>query len=170
MTKIGLFMKSETKYYALFRHLQQSDRDEVFLTFSEIEALLEANLPASARRQRGWWSNRSSGGVQAAAWMDAGYHVTAIDLDQEQVTFARPRLTYTVERKGDVILWNGELVKGLRQHLGYSQGELAKELGVRQQTISEWERGVYEPSRVTSQYLNIVAERTGFKYSIDPKS
>lgn len=163
-------MKSGTKYEALFTHLAESDAQEVTLTFAEIETLLEVELPATARLQRGWWSNRSSGGVQAAAWMDAGYHVSAIDLAEERVTFAKPRLTYTVEREGDIVLWNGELVKGLRQHLGFSQGELAKELGVRQQTVSEWERGIYEPSRVTSQYLNIVAERTGFKYSINPKS
>lgn len=162
-------MKSGSKYEALFTHLESSDAQEIMLTFTEIEALLDAKLPASARQQRGWWSNRSSGGVQAASWMQAGYHVTAIDLAQEQVTFAKPKLTYTVEREGDVVLWNGELVKGLRQHLGYSQGELAKELGVHQQTISQWERGEYEPSRAMSKYLSLVAERAGFTYAIDPE-
>jgi len=161
-------MKSGSKYEALFKFLADSDAREVTLTFTEIEAILQAKLPGTARRQRGWWSNRSSGGVQAAAWMQAGYHVTAIDLAQEQVTFAKPTLTYTVEKEGDVVLWNGELVKGLRRHLGFSQGELAKELGVRQQTISEWERGIYEPSRATSKYLNLVAERAGFTYTVDP--
>ncbi|MEJ2746360.1 MAG: helix-turn-helix transcriptional regulator [Anaerolineae bacterium] len=163
-------MKSGSKYEALFTHLTASGDSEITLTFAEIESLLDAKLPASARRQRGWWSNRSSGGVQAAAWMGAGYHVTAIDLAQEQVTFAKPTLTYTVAKEGDVVLWNGELVKGLRRHLGFSQGELADELGVRQQTISEWERGIYEPSRATSKYLSLVAERAGFTYSIDSEN
>jgi DNA-binding transcriptional regulator YiaG len=163
-------MKSGSKYEALFTHLTASGDPEITLTFAEIESLLDAKLPASARRQRGWWSNRSSGGVQAAAWMGAGYHVTAIDLAQEQVTFAKPTLTYTVAKEGDVVLWNGELVKGLRRHLGFSQGELADELGVRQQTISEWERGIYEPSRATSKYLSLVAERAGFTYSIDSEN
>lgn len=163
-------MKSGTKYEALFTYLTESDVPEITLTFAEIESLLEAELPLSARRQRGWWSNRSSGGVQAAAWMNAGYHVTALDLAKELVTFEKPQLIYNVVQEGDIVLWNGELVKGLRRHLGFSQGDLAKELGVRQQTISEWERGEYEPSRVTSKYLSLVAERTGFTYSIDPES
>lgn len=160
-------MKAGTKYEALFNYLSGSDGREVTLSFAEIETLLEAKLPVSARRRRGWWSNRGSGGVQAQAWMAAGYHVTALDLAQEQVTFAKPTLTYTVAKQGDVVLWNGELVKGLRQHLGFSQGKLAQELGVRQQTVSEWERGEYEPSQATSKYLTLVAERAGFTYSVD---
>ena len=68
-------MKTGSKYAALFTHLADSDAQEVTLSFAEIEAMLDAELPATARRQRGWWSNRSSGGVQAAAWMGAGYHV-----------------------------------------------------------------------------------------------
>ena len=160
-------MKTGSKYAALFTQLADSDAQEVTLSFAEIEAMLDAELPATARRQRGWWSNRGSGGVQAAAWMGAGYHVTALDLKEEKVTFAKPQLIYNVVQDGDVVFWNGELVKGLRRHLGFSQGDLAKELGVRQQTVSEWERGVYEPSRVTSKYLSLVAERAGFTYSID---
>lgn len=163
-------MKTGSKYAALFSHLTASDAQEVTLTFSEIEVLLDAQLPATARRQRGWWSNRGSGGVQAAAWMGAGYHVTSLDLAAETVTFAKPQLVYHVVQTDDVVLWSAELVKGLRRHLGFSQGDLAKELGVRQQTVSEWERGEYEPSRVISKYLSLVAERAGFTYSIESKS
>ena len=61
----------------------------------------------------------------------------------------------------------GSWLKGYGVILGFSQGDLAEELGVRQQTVSEWERGEYEPSRVTSKYLSLVAERAGFTYSID---
>ncbi|MCB9418256.1 MAG: helix-turn-helix transcriptional regulator [Ardenticatenaceae bacterium] len=163
-------MKAGSKYEALFAHLSASGFQEIRLTFSEIETLLGRELPATARRQRGWWSNRSSGGVQAAAWMGAGYHVTELDLAAEQVTFAKPTLVYTAVKQGDTVLWNSELVKGLRQHLGLSQGELADELGVRQQTVSEWERGEYEPSQATSKYLSLVAERAGFAYSVDSES
>jgi DNA-binding XRE family transcriptional regulator len=163
-------MKSGSKYEALFFFLTGSEKQEVTLTFNEIEALLETELPSSARQQRGWWSNRSAGGVQAASWMDAGYHVVALDLSQEQVTFGKPTLTYNVVREGDVVMWNGELVKGLRRHMGFSQGELARELGVRQQTVSEWEREIYEPGQATSKYLTLVAERAGFTYSIDPQT
>lgn len=163
-------MKSGSKYGPLFEYLSELEAQEIDLTFKQIEAVLKSELPGSARKQRGWWSNRGSGGVQAAAWMTAGYHVSALDLHQERVTFSKPTLIYHVEREGDVVLWNGELVKGLRRHLGFSQGELAEELGVRQQTISEWERGAYQPSRATSKYLSLVAEKAGFEYSVDSES
>ncbi len=164
-------MKAGTKYHALYQRLKQSGQDEIVLTFSEIEAFLGTNLPASARKQRSWWGNRSRGGVQAAAWLGAGFHVIALDLTTELVTFAKPTLVYTVEQVGDTVLWNSELVKGLRRHLSLTQEQFADELGVRQQTISEWERDIYEPSRATSKYLTLVAERAGFKYEIAaPKS
>jgi DNA-binding transcriptional regulator YiaG len=52
----------------------------------------------------------------------------------------------------------------LRQYLGLSQAQFAEQLGVRQQTISEWETGMYAPSRATRKYLTLVAERAGFSY------
>jgi len=45
-----------------------------------------------------------------------------------------------------------------------TQRELADELGTRQQTISEWEVGLYSPRGASGTLLNIVAERSGFKY------
>jgi DNA-binding transcriptional regulator YiaG len=60
--------------------------------------------------------------------------------------------------------WTAKGVRELRQHLGLTQGEMARELGTRQQTISEWERGVYRPRGTSCTVLNIIAERAGFKY------
>jgi len=48
-----------------------------------------------------------------------------------------------------------------------TQAKLAKELGVRQQTVSEWEKGVYTPTRAFSKYLTIVAEKASFHYEAD---
>lgn len=60
--------------------------------------------------------------------------------------------------------WDPERIKALREHLGMTQRQLADELGVRQQTISEWEVGVYIPRRSTQKYLSLIAERVGFDY------
>ena len=60
--------------------------------------------------------------------------------------------------------WNGERVRALRQHLGLTQEKLAGELGIRQQTVSEWETGMYQPRGTSATLLGIVAERSGFKY------
>jgi DNA-binding transcriptional regulator YiaG len=48
--------------------------------------------------------------------------------------------------------------------LKLSQQAFAAELGVRQQTVSEWETGAYEPRGASLRLLDIVAERAGFVY------
>jgi len=158
-------MQPVGKYTPLFNYLQRAPEAELTLSFDEIEVLLGAKLPASARAHRGWWSNRSSGSPQAAAWMDAGYHVDDLDLDAEHVTFRHPLRAYTVRREGDIVVWDSDLVKALRSHTDWSQTQLAEELGVRQQTVSEWETGVYQPSRHMCKFLMLVAERAGFEYT-----
>jgi len=60
--------------------------------------------------------------------------------------------------------WDGGHIRALRQHLRLTQQELADELGTRQQTISEWETGMYKPRGASSTLLAIVAERAGFGY------
>ena len=157
-------MKEGSKYHPLYDLLRQSGQDELTLTFSAVEALLGAQLPVSARTQRAWWSNRSKGAVQAAAWMGAGYHVEVLDLAAEQVTFRKPGLVYNVQREGDIVLWNAGLIKALRHHMGMNQAQFSQELGVRQPTISEWETGAYEPRRSSSKLLTLIAERAGFEY------
>ncbi len=160
-------MKKGSKYYPLYNYLQQSDLDELTLSLAEIEQIIADSLPPSAYKQRGWWSNRSEGATQASAWIDAGYHVTAIDLAAGQITFRKPGLVYHVRREGDIVLWDADLVKALRYHMGLSQEEFAKELGIRQPTVSEWETGAYTPRRSTSKFLTLVAEKAGFKYDVD---
>jgi DNA-binding transcriptional regulator YiaG len=69
-----------------------------------------------------------------------------------------------VAQKRKKIKWNGERIRALRQHLRLTQAKLAEELGTRQQTISEWETGMYKPRGTASTLLSLVAERSGFKY------
>jgi DNA-binding XRE family transcriptional regulator len=156
-------MKRGSKYHALFERLSTSGQEEITLTFAEIEALIGEELPPSARTRRDWWGNRE-GALQASAWMRAGYHVASVSLERGCVTFSRPVKKYTVQREGGVVAWDGDLVKALRLHMGLNQAQLAEELGVRQQTVSEWETGIYIPSRATCKYLSLVAERAGFRY------
>ncbi len=60
--------------------------------------------------------------------------------------------------------WDPDGVRRLRQYLSRTQAELAEELGVRQQTVSEWETGLYRPRGASATVLNIIAERAGFLY------
>ena len=55
--------------------------------------------------------------------------------------------------------WDAERVRELRESLGLTQQQLAGELGVRQQTVSEWETGLYRPRGASARMLNHVAER-----------
>jgi len=48
--------------------------------------------------------------------------------------------------------------------LGLTQQEMADELGARQQTVSEWETGMYRPRGTSSRLLTIIAERASFDY------
>ena len=65
--------------------------------------------------------------------------------------------------------WSEEEIKGLRQHLNLTQVKLAEELGTRQQTISEWEKGMYRPRGASATLLSIIAERSGFTYRTEEK-
>jgi DNA-binding transcriptional regulator YiaG len=60
--------------------------------------------------------------------------------------------------------WSKDEIKALRQHLNLTQVKLAEELGTRQQTISEWEKGMYRPRGASVTLLSIIAERSGFTY------
>lgn len=63
--------------------------------------------------------------------------------------------------------WDAKRIRALREHMGMTQQQMADELEVRQQTISEWETGVHKPHRSTQKTLSLVAERAGFTYQPD---
>ena len=65
-------------------------------------------------------------------------------------------------------VWNANGVRALREHLGMTQHELAEELNVRQQTVSEWETGQYRPRGASERLLSLVAERAEFPYGEEP--
>ncbi len=60
--------------------------------------------------------------------------------------------------------WDAGKVRELRRHLKLTQAEMADQLGMRQQTVSEWEQGDYQPRGASAKLLSIVAERAGFAY------
>lgn len=157
-------MTPQSKYQPLQEYLRHQAQQEITLAIEEIEQLIGDRLPATARTHRAWWSNRRKGAVQAMAWMEAGYHTAVIDLAAGRITFRKPPQIYQVERQGKIILWDAELVKALRHHMGLTQAEFAQELGVRQPTVSEWETGAYGPRRSSSKLLTMVAEQVGFPY------
>jgi len=65
--------------------------------------------------------------------------------------------------------WDHRKIQALRRHLGLTQRELSDRLGTRQQTISEWETGMYRPRGASVKLLSIVAEQARFKYEAGPR-
>ncbi|MDP2719789.1 MAG: helix-turn-helix domain-containing protein [Dehalococcoidia bacterium] len=64
--------------------------------------------------------------------------------------------------------WTKEEVRAFRYHMGWTQQDMADNLGTRQQTISEWEVGLYLPRGTSTTLLSIVAEKAGFQYQPRP--
>ncbi|NJO76399.1 MAG: helix-turn-helix transcriptional regulator [Leptolyngbyaceae cyanobacterium RM1_406_9] len=156
-------IKPGSKYYPLFERLQGCNQEAVTLTFAEIEALMGCSLPESARRKKNWWSNRDSpSALQAGAWISADYQVKSINLTQQTVSFETFQSTYNIQRKDGEIDWKGDAIKALRVHKGLSQEQFASELGVRRETVSEWENSKYEPDRSKRKLLDILAKQAKF--------
>ena len=62
--------------------------------------------------------------------------------------------------------WSAKSIRALRRHLDMTQQEMSDELGVRQQTVSDWERGYHQPRGGMARLLSIVAERADFEYDV----
>jgi|SRR5581483_9350480 DNA-binding transcriptional regulator YiaG len=80
---------------------------------------------------------------------------------------SKPRarqVKYVVTPAPSKMEWNGETIRALREHLQLTQAQMAQELGTRQQTISEWEVGMYKPRGGMARLLTMVAERANFVY------
>jgi DNA-binding transcriptional regulator YiaG len=65
--------------------------------------------------------------------------------------------------------WDRDSIQALRKHLGLTQQELSEQLGTRQQTISEWEVGMYRPRGASATLLSMVAEKAKFQYDAAPE-
>jgi len=63
---------------------------------------------------------------------------------------------------GPAIIWDAHSIHALRMHVQRSQRALAADLGVRQQTVSEWETGLYRPRGASITLLNLLARDSAF--------
>ncbi|HEY73366.1 MAG TPA: helix-turn-helix transcriptional regulator [Thermoflexia bacterium] len=60
--------------------------------------------------------------------------------------------------------WDAKSIRALRDSMEMTQQQMSEELGTRQQTISEWETGMYCPRGGMNRLLTLVAEKAGFDY------
>ena len=78
-----------SKYDPLHNHLKEKGVREIPLSFREIESIVGAELPASARKYRAWWSNNPGNSVMTHAWLTAGYRSAKVNLEGERVVFLK---------------------------------------------------------------------------------
>jgi hypothetical protein len=74
---------------ALWLQSQPISQDRVTLSFEQIEAIINGELPPSARQHRSWWANDSVGHVQSQQWLDVGWRASYINMTEGRITFAR---------------------------------------------------------------------------------
>ena len=78
-----------SKYAPLEQFLRGQQTQQIPMTFAEIERVIGAPLPASARNHRAWWSNNPSNSVITEAWLNAGYRTEQVDMEEGKLTFRR---------------------------------------------------------------------------------
>lgn len=76
------------KYAPLGAFLRAQCREQIPMTFAEIERLLNVKLPPS-KKHRAWWSNNPDNNVMTRAWLDAGYETSAVDVGKGRLVFRR---------------------------------------------------------------------------------
>jgi hypothetical protein len=76
------------KYTPLKEYLLKQGKDIVPMTFAEIEAVLNATLPAS-KRYPAWWSNNEFNNTMTSEWLAAGYQTEAVDIASEKLVFKK---------------------------------------------------------------------------------
>jgi len=79
---------SSGKYAPLYSYLKNTEAMTVRLSFEEIEDILDASLPASARKYDVWWN--PAGHPHAEGWAELGWTADP-DIDRGVVTFEKIR-------------------------------------------------------------------------------
>ena len=78
------------KYDGLTAYLESLDANYLNLSFRQIERIIGAKLPASARKYQAWWANDPSH-VEAKAWLSAGWKTESVNVGGEELSFRHPK-------------------------------------------------------------------------------
>lgn len=83
-------MQGKYEPLELFLRAVPSSTSEVTLSFADIERIIGAPLPASAKSHRPWWGNQkhSKTRPQAHAWLSAGF---LVDMANQGSSYASVR-------------------------------------------------------------------------------
>ena len=123
------------KYDPLERFLSAHPESGCMLTFAEIEEIIGAPLPPSARRHKRWWGNDRTH-VQARSWLATSREVGKLRLAEEQVLFRRvfyspPSADDSPDRRRSQVIvrnLNTGVVTALKQKARHKGHSLEREL------------------------------------------
>ena len=75
-----------SKYAPLRQYLEHQQGERLTLSFSEVEKIIGAPLPHSAKTHRAWWANDSTH-VHANEWLTAGWRTEDVSLTAGRADF-----------------------------------------------------------------------------------
>lgn len=90
------------------------DQDTVTLTFDQVEAIIEGDLPASAYKHRAWWANDSVSHPHSQQWLEVGWRAASANMSDQHVRFSRIK-----ERQRAYIDFYSLLIGDLRKQPGF---------------------------------------------------
>ncbi len=108
---------SDSRYSRLAQHLQgqPQDMESLGLSFPQIEQIIGGQLPVSARSHRAWWSNDTRSHAQSKQWLDVGWRISTVSIEEGRVVFTR-----LPERAQLYSRFYNELLKDLREQATFS--------------------------------------------------
>jgi hypothetical protein len=77
------------KYQPFSEFLTNLSKDQIVLSFGEIEEILDFPLPESAATHRQWWENSQTHVQAQGGWLPCGWRVSSVNLSDKVVTFQR---------------------------------------------------------------------------------
>ena len=81
-------MAKGQSFIGLTAYLEKCEKDEIKLSFSDVERILGFQLPDSAYLHQPYWSNSGSHPI-ASGWLNAGYLSQHIDMKGQTVEFVK---------------------------------------------------------------------------------
>lgn len=90
------------KFVSLKRYLINSGKDDIFMTFKELENVIGFPLPRSAWTHKAYFANTETHSI-SKAWMEAGYVVSELNIYEGKLAFKKRDISKAVLLSTDVM-------------------------------------------------------------------
>lgn len=141
------------KYFPLYNYLKKAENKRVFLTYDEIEKILNTPLPQSAHKYSAWWSNGERAQKHNFSWVEAGYRVATVNFG-ESVEFIRIDYSERVNENLDAAIENPNFV-GLYKEEVDSLKSIAAKMNSIQSFFKDYRQNDFEEIDVLTQFEDV---------------